>query len=317
VGWVDASVKGTQPLNVFDPLTGETIVTGDTSHEVLSGLAPLDVVWSTDGQQLVAFIGEAAPIENGSRVVEIVQVWDAKTGQRVRSFPVTQPEISREYGSNLYTVTVRSRALCHRYLAAAKIKAVNLNGLQSLSPFLEVWDIGKGNIIFTQDIQTGNMQWAPDRRRLALLTADRYKNARWEIWDIPTGQRLRSFPLTVNPSLSTLVWSPDGQSIAFGPDIYSVETGRKVMTYHVAGEQLLEVMAWSPDEKRVAVRSARYLGGGPFTRTSHPLFVLDASSSRKLTQYDSTNGSFIWSPNGAYFLILEKSLETIEVWRMP
>jgi WD40 repeat protein len=252
-------------------------------------------------------------------VVEIVQVWDAKTGQRVRSFPVTQPAISQDYGGSLYNVEVHGRALCDRYLAVQKIRAVNLNGQRSLSPFLEVWDIEKGSIIFTlQGIELGDIQWAPDRRRLALLTNDRYKNTRWEIWDIPMGQRIRSFPLTYNPLPSTMVWSPDGQSIALGPDIYSVETGRKVMTYHIAGQQTLEVMAWSPDEKRVVVRSSSDSGGG----LSHalfrknPLFVLDASSSRMLLDYDDIGGSFISSPNGAYFLDVEKSSGTVDVWRM-
>lgn len=315
VGRVDSSVKGRQPLKVFDPLTGETIVTGSMSNEVASGLAPLDVVWSADGQQLVAFIGVVMNIERGSRVVEIVQVWDAKTGQRVRSFPVTQPVTSGDYGSNLYTVTVRRSALCHHYLAVEKFRA----GQQRLSPFLEVWDIGKGSIIFTQEIgdqELGHLQWAPDGRRLAVLTGDGDKNIRWEIWDIPTRQKVRSFPLTYNMPL-TLMWSPDGQSIALGPDIYSVEIGRKVMTYHIAGEQTLDVLAWSPDEKRVVVRPVRDLGsGGPkLARPINPLFVLDASSSRKLTQYDVIMGeSFIWSPNGAYFLALQDPL--IDVWRM-
>lgn len=323
VGWVALPTKwGAQALKVFNPSTGDTLLTGDTDSEVVSGLAPLDVVWSADGQQLVMFIGHVKGmiVENGSRAVEKVQVWDAKTGRRVRSFPVTQPIISQDSGGNLDV----QWALCNQYLAVEKRKVMNPNGQDGYYSVLEIWDIATGNSIFAQDMRGADlskqrriwaMQWAPDYRRIAALTVDVELNRRVDIWDIQTRKKTQTFSVGT-PSSDKLMWSPDGRSLAVGLDIYAVETGSRITIYQAVSQQDLEFMAWSPDEKYVLVRSVAYSRGGLWTpMTTYSLIVLNASNGQQLHTYESGGGSMIWSPRGDYFLAVSENTGTLDVWK--
>jgi hypothetical protein len=63
-----------------------------------TGVAPAGVVWSADRKQLVAFVKGQGMGTPGSRIVDLVQVWDAATGQRLRSLPVISPVTLTQQG---------------------------------------------------------------------------------------------------------------------------------------------------------------------------------------------------------------------------
>jgi WD40 repeat protein len=214
--------------------------------------------------------------------------------------------------------------LCNQYFAAAKWKEINPNDLSRAYLVLDIWDIATGSIIFTQNIQTADqlalintMKWAPDHRRLAILIEVDDKYYSLEIWDILTKQKVHSFILTsaalhLAPQIIEIVWSPDGKSIAIGPDVYDVETGHTVITYHIIKQGIEDVISWLPDEKQVLVNSYHYWGHGSGFNT---LFVLEASNGRVKAKYDDLGGGLI-SPNGAYLLEVNEPLGTVEVWRI-
>jgi WD40 repeat protein len=158
--------------------------------------------------------------------------------------------------------------------------------------------------------------WEPEGGKLAVFT---YDNQLCQIWDVPTGSMIQTFP-AVDLTDTVSAWSPDGRSLALGTKIYDVETGRRIMTYTVAGS--LVSQAWSPNGKRLAVRS--FLGIGLYTNHSSILSLRDASTGKQLAGYDQGTLAFgermpsspkkmAWSPDGKHLLILR---DGIEIWRM-
>jgi WD40 repeat protein len=293
---LELPVQGGFPL----PLLG---VWGDAGGKRL--------VWSADGTHVLVF--------EGSLEKQMVQVWNAISGQRVHSFPVKPSLMLAANGSNQPKMT--AWALNERYLAVA-----NMFLLSDRNPFVEIWDIAAGSRISAletngQDsgVFSGQIYgvdaivWAPDREKLALCYSTE-QGFLYEIWDATSGKRMPAFR-RVAPT-NTMAWSPDGKSLAVGTVIWDVETGNKVTEYTVEGRFSL---AWSPDGKRVAVAS--YTGGHYWVPTYGTLFVFDASSGEQMAKYDQGRfdifvvgmGNMAWSPNGKDLLVLNGR---IDLWKM-
>jgi WD40 repeat protein len=96
------------------------------------------VVWSADGKHVLAFVG--------SMEKQMVQVWNAASGQRVHSFPVTPSLTLTANGDGGDKLIMTAWALNERYLAVAKRFMVSKN------PFVEIWDIATGSMISTLEI---------------------------------------------------------------------------------------------------------------------------------------------------------------------
>jgi WD40 repeat protein len=309
-------------------LTGTTLQTRTLEQDSAATISLQNVVWSLDGKQLVALVSVTAV---GS-VVEIVhvQVWDAATGQRVRSFAATQPETPQASGQIHSTIYLS--ALNEQYLAVAKLTEINGKTSFSQVQVIEIWDVATGQMIATlggedrsPDPTVQQMLWAPDHRRLATI---RYEDAGggavWQIWDALTGQKIHSLSI---PFVQQVIWLPDGKSVALGLDVYDVETGNIITTYNLdqyGGTP--DAVAWSPDGKRIAGSSFRTGHFSPFFGTllaassdtygSNILFILNTSDGRQTAKYDEGETkpeNLVWSPDGKSLLILRSD---IEVWRI-
>ncbi len=266
-------------------------------------------MWSLDGKHLLALVRLNEGVTAAGSVVETlhVQVWDAATGQRVRSFPVTQP-VKPQASGQLQSTTYLP-ALNVPYLAMGKLNETYGNNASS-SQVIEIWDVATGQMIATfgkEDHSPNHLfqgkVWAPDHRRLVTFGYDDAGTSTvWQIWDAPTGQKMRSLILKDTQLTSRVVWLPDGKSIASGLDVYDVETGRNITTYHL-DQGSLDAVAWSPNGKRIAVNSFSEGHRLPFldalfavgsdTGGSETLFILNASDGRQLAKYDNRPGLYL------------------------
>ncbi len=162
------------------------------------------------------------------------------------------------------------------------------------------------------------------RRLTTISDGDTETDALWQIWDVPTGQKIHSISI---PAAQQVAWLPDGKSIASGLAVYDVETGKRLAAYSLDGYGgTADLVAWSPDGKLIAASS--YMNGhfSPFFGTllaavsdtygSNILFILDASNGRQVAKYDEGEdkpGNLVWSPDGNSLLLVRSD---IEVWRI-
>ncbi|QBD79814.1 hypothetical protein EPA93_29070 [Ktedonosporobacter rubrisoli] len=323
VSWADGETpdplsnlqSGNVVVQVWNAATGKHLLTCRLEHAGTS-VAPVGVVWSASGKQLVAFVQHYGQGTPGSRIVDLVQVWDAATGQRLRTLPVTPPVTLTEQG---YwppdQLEVDAWALNAGYLAMVKKRWDSAfgKGYQDI----EIWDIVAGRKVSTLDpgnqiVQ--NLVWAPESRKLAVSGSKLC-----QLWDAPAGKKLHVFP--THPIVA---WSLDERSLAVGNTIYDVQTGRRITDYRVAGRLIGQ--AWSPDGKRLAASffSAKTRPYGPVYGT---ISLIDASSGRQLAQYDEgqidptaepivfvdAGGKMAWSPNGKDILVVRRE---INIWRI-
>lgn len=266
------------------------------------------VVWFADGKHVLAFVG--------SEEKQMVQVWNAASGARVHSFPVTQPLTLAVNEGNQPKMT--AWALNERYLAVAKTVL-----LPQRKTFVEVWDIAAGSTISTLEIHgpdsgvpfgrvsgVDSMVWVPNGKKLALCYSTE-KGVIYEIWDAPAGKRMPAFRVVV-ASLHTMAWLPNGTFLAVGTVIWDGETGRRVAASTVEGA----AQAWSPDGKHLAVYSVTRRGFFPLLYGT--ISIIDASSGRQIAQYDEGEvgiggRNMAWSPNGKDLLVLNGQ---IVLWKM-
>ncbi|HEX4716859.1 MAG TPA: WD40 repeat domain-containing protein [Ktedonobacteraceae bacterium] len=329
-GW-DAAVQ------VWDATTGKKLLSC-TLEKTVTGVSPLGVVWSANGKYLFAFFGEytlLSPESNRSekRIVGIVQVWDAVTGQRVRSIPIMQPTtITGPYNDTVSLdpqPNLMTWALNEQYLAVAISRRNAANTRDDI--VIEIWDLATGSKVSLLDPASppisppGNstpipsalysvvkMVWAHDSGKLAVSTTGQSNNM-CQVWDALVGKKMHTFPVVYQAD-DIIAWSLDGRSIALGTAIYDAETGRRGATYWLEGS--LTSQGWSPNGKDLAVSTER--GTGLYAPTYGTLSLIDASSGKQIAQYDEgqvDRGSFkktTWSPSGKDFLVVRKG---IEIWR--
>ena len=313
-------------LHIWHATTGEKLVTCTPGQPVTSGPPYLPdslfdaggkrVAWSEDGKDVLALVG---PWER-----PMVQVWNARNGQRVRSFPVTPSLALGEKQEDGGIPLVNAWALNARYLAVVRQLLETRNPFGTRS-FLDVWNIATGSRMLTVETtpsqpppsyQVSTMVWAPDGEKLALGYAS---NGVWlvEIWNGLTGQRT---PVLAGRETHGLAWSPQGTVLAVvtpqGTENIDAQTGHQVTAYPFIKTQFS--LAWSPDEKRIAMTSYTE---GHWVPTSGTLAVFDASHGSLLRQYDQGQqgigmlgmGRTAWSPNGQFLLVLNGD---INIWKM-
>jgi WD40 repeat protein len=296
-------------VQVRDATTGNKLLTC-VLEDTRSGLAPLGVVWSADGKQLLAFVGPYGILTPGSRLADSVQVWDAATGRRVRSFPVTPLATATASGEWGGQPPVTAWAFNAQYLALAKATAapradtrvspsptpsplptpspVPPTPVLSLPDIVEIWDLATGSKIATlppgppsAPNKVALMGWAPGSGTLAVALRDQATRI-WQIWDAPAGRQLgQDMPITTQ-SNEVLAWSPSGRSVALGTAIYDVAPGHREATYTVEGRVIAQ--AWSPNGARIAVRT--FSRAGLYALTYGAIFIIDAASGKQIARYD-------------------------------
>jgi WD40 repeat protein len=272
-------------VQIWNATTGETLQTCKLEY-ALEGVSPLDVVWSADGKQVLAFVGlneiGIMTPPPGSRFVEMVQVWDAATGQRVRSILVTQPltavpmqsaDWQRDWSGQSIVATW---ALNERYLVAEKQR----QDAENISyEGVEIWEIASGKKVATLDMdgqssarQRHIMAWTPDSRKLALLRAG---SMLCEIWEIETGSKLATLdaggqgsamPTMGEHHLQKMVWAPDSRKLAllieesvekrYICEIWDAPAGKKLQTFTLRNMPV--PIAWSPNGRSIAIGTRVY-----------------------------------------------------------
>lgn len=337
VAWAPNGTRVASPgvndtVLVWEPWTGATLQICKLEQDSTMTLSLQSIAWSLDGKQLLTLVGlnKRGFISGGTFETVQVQIWDVATGQRVRSFSVTQPEKPRASGQVSSTISLS--ALNEQYLAVVRLNEIDSkqNGFSQVQ-VIEIWDVATGQMITTlggKDLKfyltLQSMLWAPDHRRLATISYGDTETDVWQIWDASTSQKLHSVNI---PSAQDAVWLPDGKSIASGLAVYDVETGKKLTTYSL--DQYggtADSVAWSPDGRRIAASIYRdghfspffgtLLAAGSDTYGSNILFILDASNGRQVAKYDEGEdkpGNLVWSPDGNSILLVRSD---IEVWRI-
>ncbi|HLZ55693.1 MAG TPA: hypothetical protein VKR06_02000 [Ktedonosporobacter sp.] len=256
-GWLDGETgdtgKASGNVQIWNAMTGQTLHTCRVEQPV-QGIFPLEVHWSRDGKYVLAFVGSNRQVvmAEGSCVVETVQIWDAETGQRVRSIPMMEPVTTNTAGTDTDRPLVSKWALNERYVAAVN---------EQDQAMVEIWEMATGGKIAR--LQGGpasrvqEMTWSRDLDKLALRrvtqdTTHERGNETLEIWKIAPLSKIATKTVKIPQTLVQVNWTPDGRALALvlenGARIYEiwdVLTGKRLQTFQPTdGETRL--VGWSP-----------------------------------------------------------------------
>lgn len=278
---------------------------------------------------------------NSTRVVsgaddQTVQVWDAFTGDNVRTF--------REHHDQVWTV------------AWSRKGDIIVSG--SVDQTAHVWEAASGTIQASYLNHVGHavdiglafaVAWSPDDQYIASGSAD----TTVQIWDAQTGAHHCTFQ-GHSAEINAIAWSPDGKFIASASDdktvrVWNIDTGQTIIVYG-GHTKRVRAVAWSPDGRCIASASDDatvrvwdaatggqnnlLLYGGHTRRTRavawspDSLRIASASNDTTIRIWNATTGAHIytyrghtadinalaWSPDGHYIASASDD-ETVQVWQ--
>jgi WD40 repeat protein len=259
------------------------------------------ITWSPDAKLLAAGTGDGA-----------ILIWDKSNGQTVATLPGTTAGIS-EFQGRLDNLNNVAWSPDGNYLATSS---------GDKGQAIRVWDAKNWQTIITVPIAPNgqftataimDLAWSPDSRALAVSIPtsevccdDIYPEPGLiEVLEVPTGSLKAS--LTYPVATLSLVWSPDGKTLAFSTVGYllseTADTGVLLWdpSKHAGGSddsnpRMLGtrkegplVMRWSPD--------GQFLAAGYF---SSGLSLLDPNSGveiARFTEPDRPVNDLDWSPD--------------------
>jgi WD40 repeat protein/tRNA A-37 threonylcarbamoyl transferase component Bud32 len=232
----------------FSP-DGKRIVSADDKMvlkvwDVLSGRETLSIK-DTDLVTCVAFAPDGKRIVSGSGRDGAMKIWDAQTGQAIR--------------------TVKGHTVAVQCVAFSPDGKRIVSG--SSDSTLKIWDAQIGQEVPPLKGHTGRVNcvaFSPDTKRLASAGQDHTVR----IWDTKTGQEIRTLKGHTNP-VNRVVFSPDGKRIlsASGVEprfvaakicelkIWEVETGKEIHTLKGHADSIWNI-AFSLDGKRILSASS-------------------------------------------------------------
>lgn len=237
-----------------------------------------------DGGPGVDFSPDGRRIVTGSFGDKIVKVWDAHTGEMLRTL------IGHDAGIGAAAFSPDGRRI--------------VTG--SIDQTAKVWDAATGHALVTlkgHHSELKGVAFSPDGRFIVTASAD------WTImiWDAPTGGLLRTFKGHTDATMAVAV-SPDGRRIVSGSHdntirVWDIASGRELLK--ITGSAGFRSVAFSPDGKKIAA--------GTWDRRAD---VWDAATGEKvfsLTGHRAQVPMVAFSPDGRR--ILTGSFDnTTKVW---
>jgi WD40 repeat protein len=218
--WIDWSPDGTRLLGVTSPesliyiwnvVNEELLISFPTNTQGISM-----ALWSPDGNIIASsFVG------NG------VELWDARTGQRVEPYfggstfdwnpNGTQVVVGSLYDTLIYITDVTSGEDVMTFSSAPDVIyaldwSANGNYIAGVSGSENaiVWDATTGEILFSLIVpELSDVVWSPDSQILATSSYD----GMIRIWDVNTGNLVQT--VTNSGRLLNVAWSPDGRQLAY------------------------------------------------------------------------------------------------------
>jgi WD40 repeat protein len=269
---------------VWDTETGQEL----NSFKRHSGLVT-SVAFSPDGKHVLTGSGGYDP--QIRPLPGEVTVWDAATGQEIRSF--------KGHTNSIFSVAFSPEG--KRILTGSADKTA------------KVWDAEKGQDVLSLNGTSGPVTFSPDGKRI--LTGSNDSPAK--VWDAETGQAILSLKGHTQP-VWCVAFSPDGKRIVTGSGgydnrggplpgevkVWDAEKGQEVFSLK-GHTQAVPSVAFSPDGKQIVT------GSRDLTAK-----VWDAEKGQEVRSlHVGGNGvtSVAFSPDGKH--LLTGSLEgTVSVW---
>jgi len=265
-------------LKIWNANTGQEIIT-------LKGhKSPVNCVsFSPDGKKIVSGSGSRSYF-NGTED-HPVKIWDATTGQEIRTFEV-----------GVFGVTSVSFSPDGKKIASGSKDGV------------KIWDTETGKALQTGAWGTTSVSFSPDGKKIVSGSKDKTL----KIWDANTGQEIITLKGHTD-RVTSVSFSPDGKRIVSGSEdgvkIWDANTGQEILTLK-GHKSSVNCVSFSPDGKKIVSGS-----GNVYYRTKNTIKIWNANTGQEiLTLKGHTDGvnSVSFSPDGKR--IVSGSKDGVKIW---